>query len=54
MFLHVNKFLIPKRLRNSCRRNLEKLRLVSQEGDSFDCKNCNGEVVAEGDKLAGQ
>lgn len=30
------------------------MRLVSQEGDSFDCKNCNGEVVAEGDKLAGQ
>lgn len=54
MFLHVNKFFIPKRLRNSCRHNLEKLRLVSREGDCFDCKNCNGEVVAEGDKSAGQ
>lgn len=28
--------------------------MVSLEDDSFHCENCNGELVAESDKLAAQ
>lgn len=33
---------------------MDALRLVSLEDDSFHCENCNGELVAESDKLAAQ
>lgn len=33
---------------------LDALRLVSPEDEYFHCESCNGELVAESDKLAGQ
>ena len=33
---------------------LDALRLVSPEDEYFHCENCNGELVAEGDKLAAE
>ncbi|TXG48966.1 hypothetical protein EZV62_024841 [Acer yangbiense] len=33
---------------------LDALRLISMEDESFHCENCNGELVAESDKLAAQ
>ncbi|KAL5736164.1 hypothetical protein ACOSP7_030639 [Xanthoceras sorbifolium] len=33
---------------------LDALRLISLEDESFHCENCNGELVAESDKLAAQ
>lgn len=33
---------------------LDALRLVSLEDEYFHCESCNGELVAESDKLAGQ
>lgn len=31
---------------------LDALRLISLEDEYFHCENCNGELVAESDKLA--
>lgn len=33
---------------------LDALRLVSMEDEYFHCESCNGELVAESDKLAAQ
>lgn len=33
---------------------LDALRLVSTEDEYFHCESCNGELVAESDKLAAQ
>ncbi|OMO89012.1 Transcription factor TFIIE, alpha subunit [Corchorus olitorius] len=33
---------------------LDALRLISSDGESFYCERCNGELVAESDKLAAQ
>lgn len=33
---------------------LDALRLVSPEDEYFHCESCNGELVAESDKLAAQ
>lgn len=33
---------------------LDALRLVSLDDEYFHCENCNGELVAESDKLAAQ
>lgn len=41
----------------NCKRRytaLDALRLVSPEDEYFHCENCNGELVAEGDKLAAE
>lgn len=32
----------------------DALRLISPEDGNFHCENCNGEVVAESDKLAAE
>lgn len=48
----VQEYICP-----NCQRRynaLDALRLVSLEDDSFHCENCNGELVAESDKLAAQ
>lgn len=33
---------------------LDALRLISPDDEYFHCENCNGELVAESDKLAAQ
>ena len=33
---------------------LDALRLISPEDEYFHCESCNGELVAESDKLAAQ
>lgn len=33
---------------------LDALRLISMEDEFFHCESCNGELVAESDKLAAQ
>lgn len=33
---------------------MDALRLVSPDDEYFHCENCNGELVAESDKLAAQ
>lgn len=33
---------------------LDALRLISMEDEYFHCESCNGELVAESDKLAAQ
>ena len=33
---------------------LDALRLISMEDEFFHCESCNGELVAESDKLASQ
>ena len=33
---------------------MDALRLISMEDEYFHCENCNGELVAESDKLGAQ
>lgn len=33
---------------------LDAARLISEDGENFLCESCQGELVAESDKLAGQ
>lgn len=52
-----NKNTVQEYICPSCGRRytaLDALRLVSPEDEYFHCESCNGELVAESDKLAGQ
>jgi transcription initiation factor TFIIE subunit alpha len=52
-----NKNTVQEYICPNCSRRynaLDALRLISPEDESFHCENCNGELVAESDKLAAQ
>ncbi|KAF2325516.1 hypothetical protein GH714_029735 [Hevea brasiliensis] len=52
-----NKNTVQEYICPNCGRRynaLDALRLISPDGEYFHCENCNGELVAESDKLAAQ